>query len=94
MKTLIDEIPKGQAQMVQLMPTTDEELAVAVAEAVGAWLTRPEVAERLKIPPKTLAEWASQKKGPPFTKIGRFSRYRLSEVIAWEQRQATGGGGA
>jgi hypothetical protein len=28
------------------------------------WLTRPEVGKRLKVPPKTLAQWASQKKAP------------------------------
>ena len=77
--------------MVQVAPTSEGEVAAAVAEAVDPWLTRPEVAGRLKIPAKTLAEWASQKKGPPFTKIGRWARYRLSDVIAWEQRQATGG---
>jgi hypothetical protein len=27
------------------------------------WLTRPEVAERLKVPYKTLDQWASQNKG-------------------------------
>lgn len=78
-----------------MMPTSEEELAAAVAHAVhDYWLTRPEVGKRLKVPPKTLAQWASQKKGPPFTKIGRWTRYRLSDVIAWENRQFTGGDAA
>lgn len=51
------------------------------------WLTRPEVAIRLKLPPKTLAEWSSQGRGPRFAKIGRFCRYKLSDVIAWEEAQ-------
>jgi hypothetical protein len=63
-----------------------------VAEALGeTWLTREELAHRWKLPPKTLAQWASQHKGPPFTKIGRWCRYRLSDVVTWENCQATGG---
>lgn len=55
------------------------------------WLTRPEVGERLKVPPKTLAVWASQGKGPRYKVFGRHSRYRLSDVIAWENAQFGGG---
>lgn len=51
------------------------------------WLTRPETAARLKVPPKTLAEWASKGAGPRFAKIGRYCRYKLSDVIAWEDAQ-------
>jgi hypothetical protein len=58
------------------------------------WLTREDVALRWKLPPKTLAQWASQHKGPPFTKIGRWCRYRTSDVVAWESRQTTGGDAA
>jgi predicted DNA-binding transcriptional regulator AlpA len=58
------------------------------------WLTRPETAMRLKLPPKTLAQWSSQGKGPKFSKIGRFARYRLSDVIAWENAQLTRGEGS
>ncbi|MVU77095.1 helix-turn-helix domain-containing protein [Nocardia sp. ET3-3] len=49
------------------------------------WMSTEEVAERLKIPPKTLANWASLGKGPRFAKIGRFRRYKLSDLLAWEQ---------
>lgn len=58
------------------------------------WLTRPDVAGRLKLPVKTLAEWASQGKGPRYAKIGRFARYKLSDVIAWEEAQFTDGSDA
>ncbi|MBF6422689.1 helix-turn-helix domain-containing protein [Nocardia farcinica] len=54
------------------------------------WLSRTEVAARLKIPTKTLAEWACHKKGPKFAKIGRFTRYRLADLEAWENEQFTG----
>ncbi|MGW5312966.1 helix-turn-helix domain-containing protein [Nocardia thailandica] len=49
------------------------------------WLTSDEVAARLKVPQKTLAVWASNRNGPPFAKIGRYRRYRLSDLEAWEQ---------
>ncbi|MBM4653537.1 helix-turn-helix domain-containing protein [Rhodococcus hoagii] len=55
------------------------------------WLSRDEVADRLKLPVKTLAQWASQKKGPKYSVIGRYTRYKMSDLIAWENAQATGG---
>jgi hypothetical protein len=48
------------------------------------WLTRPELASRQKLPPATLAQWASQGKGPKYAKFGRHVRYRLADVVAWE----------
>lgn len=56
------------------------------------WLSREEVAARLKLPVKTLAQWASQGRGPRFSKIGRFARYKMSDLIVWEDTQATRGG--
>lgn len=62
------------------------------------WLTRREVSERLRIPEKTIAQWASvrPRKGPPYALFGRHARYRLSDVIDWENAQlaAADGGGA
>jgi excisionase family DNA binding protein len=55
------------------------------------WLTRPEVGERLKVPVKTLAQWASQKKGPRYRVFGRHTRYRLSDLVEWENAQSVGG---
>ncbi len=48
------------------------------------WLTRQEVADRLKVPVKTVANWAQKNSGPRYATIGRFCRYRLSDVEAWE----------
>jgi predicted DNA-binding transcriptional regulator AlpA len=56
------------------------------------WLTRQEVAEREKLPPATLAQWASQGKGPRYRRFGRHVRYALSDVIAWENAQFSRGG--
>lgn len=68
--------------MTQIETTTDR------------WLTRVEVAERLQVPEKTLAQWASQRKGPPYRRFGRHTRYKLSDVIDWENAQFSGGDAA
>jgi hypothetical protein len=51
------------------------------------WLTRPELGERLKVSPKTLAQWKWKGLGPRCASIGGQTRYRLSDVIAWENAQ-------
>ncbi len=48
------------------------------------WLSRQEVADRFGLPVKTLAQWASKGTGPPFARMGRHVRYRLSDIIDWE----------
>ncbi|WP_259643932.1 helix-turn-helix transcriptional regulator [Mycobacterium persicum] len=57
-------------------------------------MTRKEVAQRLRVPEKTLAQWASQRKGPRYAVFGRHARYRLSHVITWENAQFSGGDAA
>ncbi|MDX1890126.1 helix-turn-helix domain-containing protein [Mycolicibacterium sp. 050158] len=54
------------------------------------WLTRAEVAQRLRVPVKTLAMWASGKKGPPYAIFGKHARYSLSQLVEWEQAQFVG----
>ncbi|MGX6513064.1 helix-turn-helix transcriptional regulator [Rhodococcus sp. SJ-2] len=54
-------------------------------------MTRQEVADRLKVPAKTLAQWASQGRGPRFARIGRHARYKLSDCMAWEEEQFADG---
>lgn len=51
------------------------------------WLTRRELADRYGLPVKTPAEWASKGTGPRYAKFGRHVRYRLSDVIDWEEDQ-------
>lgn len=58
------------------------------------WLTRAELAAREKLPVATLAQWASQGKGPKYARFGRHCRYRLWDVIAWEEAQFSGGDAA
>ncbi|WP_405163253.1 helix-turn-helix domain-containing protein [Nocardia sp. NBC_01499] len=60
----------------------------------AAWLSTEEVAQRLRVPAKTLAVWASGRRGPRFARIGRFRRYRLDDLLAWEEEQLRNGGGS
>ena len=48
------------------------------------WISRKELAERLGIPEKTPAEWASKKTGPRYARFGKHVRYRITDVIEWE----------
>ncbi|WP_280422420.1 helix-turn-helix domain-containing protein [Nocardia carnea] len=64
-----------------------------MVDSFSGWLTTDDVADRLKIPPKTLANWASLGKGPRFARIGRYRRYRLEDLIAWEEMMLAQGGG-
>jgi len=41
------------------------------------------VAKLLKVSVKTLYRWHYNKRGVPHYKIGKYLRYRLSEVEAW-----------
>lgn len=60
-------------------------------ENAEVWLTRKELAARLRVPVATLAQWASRGAGPKYAIFGRHSRYRLTDVIAWENAQVCGG---
>jgi predicted DNA-binding transcriptional regulator AlpA len=51
------------------------------------WISRQELAERYGVPVKTPAEWASKGTGPRYAKFGRHVRYRLGDVIDWEQER-------
>ncbi len=55
------------------------------ADSPDRWITRRELAERYGVPVKTPAEWASKGTGPRYARFGRHVRYRLGDVIDWEQ---------
>ena len=50
-------------------------------------LTKAEVAERLRIPVKTMNFWRSKGKGPKGKRIGTHVMYRESDVEAWIKQQ-------
>lgn len=54
-------------------------------------LDSPELAEMLKIPERTLDQWAYQGKGPAFIKTGRHRRYRERDIEAWLKANRRGG---
>jgi predicted DNA-binding transcriptional regulator AlpA len=64
--------------------------------AAKRWLSRRELADRLGLPVKTLAWWASNGTGPPYARMVRHVRYRISDVIDWETARVDDnlGGGA
>ncbi len=47
------------------------------------FLTPVELAQLIKLPTQTLANWRSQGSGPPYTKVGNSVRYVVSDVKAW-----------
>jgi len=49
-------------------------------------LTTEEVAALLKIAPATLVDWRHEQRGPRYYKMGREVRYKVSDVIEWEQQ--------
>jgi excisionase family DNA binding protein len=51
-------------------------------------LTPDEVAEYLGVPVKTLAQWRSDRHGPLPLRIGRYIRYRVTDLDTWVQGQA------
>ncbi|MFE2994206.1 helix-turn-helix transcriptional regulator [Nocardia sp. NPDC059246] len=53
----------------------------------AVWLTRAEVSARTNYAEKTLRNWASKGQGPRFSKFGGRVRYRLADVVAWENQQ-------
>ncbi len=62
-------------------------------ESDEVWMSTDEVAERLKVPKKTLASRAAAERGPRFARMGRYRRYRLSDLLSWEQSRLDEGGG-
>jgi excisionase family DNA binding protein len=76
----------------QLVPaarvdSSEDELGDSGEPPRNTWLSRDEVAARLRVPKSTTESWASEGKGPRFAKFGRHVRYRLADVVAWENEQ-------
>lgn len=46
------------------------------------WMTTSEVAEMLGVTKRTIENWRSNSKGPPYVKLGNI-RYRKEDVLAW-----------
>lgn len=46
-----------------------------------------ELAESLGVKKQTLYRWRLDGRGPRAIRVGKFLRYRLSDVIAWQESQ-------
>jgi predicted DNA-binding transcriptional regulator AlpA len=55
----------------------------AAAVLVSALMDSREVAGYLKVSESTLSRWRTDKKGPPYLRLGGIARYRLDSVDAW-----------
>ena len=53
-----------------------------------------ELAAELKVPPRTLDQWAYRRVGPDYIKIGKHRRYRRVDVERWLDAHTTGGDAA
>ena len=53
-------------------------------------LSPEELAEREGVPVQTVYGWNKTGGGPSRMKIGRHVRYRLADVIAWEESRLVG----
>ena len=52
------------------------------------WLTLREVAERLRVAPRTLYAWREEGGGPPGFLVGRRLLFEPAEVDAWVRARA------
>lgn len=51
------------------------------------WLTPAELAERQKVPERTLAQWRYVGRGPRYAHFGKHVRYHRDDVAEWEASQ-------
>lgn len=63
-------------------------------EGLHRLVTSSELSEMLVIPVRTLDQWAYLGKGPASIRVGRYRRYRLSDVEAWIDRNTKPNGGS
>lgn len=49
----------------------------------SGFVTRPELANELRVKIQTLAAWACRGEGPAYVKVGRSVRYRRVDIEAW-----------
>lgn len=50
-------------------------------------LTPQELAHRVGVPLQTVYGWRVYQKGPRAMRIGKYVRYRIEDVLTWEEAQ-------
>ena len=53
-------------------------------------LTPRDVAERFGVSVGTVYQWNGRRSGPPYMRVGKYARYRLADVEAWEKARYVG----
>ncbi|MFI6801578.1 helix-turn-helix transcriptional regulator [Streptosporangium canum] len=48
-------------------------------------LTPDDLALRVSVPLATVYQWNSRGNGPRFMKVGKHVRYKIADVVAWEE---------
>lgn len=61
--------------------------APEAAQVITRHLSTQELADRLSVPLSTIYNWRAYNKGPRAMRVGKYVRYRLEDVQAWEQGQ-------
>jgi predicted DNA-binding transcriptional regulator AlpA len=76
-----------EGKVIRVAETRKTRMATAEARArdVGRLLTSEDIALRYGVPEATVDAWAARKRGPRYVKAGRYRRYRLADLEAWEQ---------
>ncbi|MCH7581539.1 MAG: helix-turn-helix domain-containing protein [Acidobacteria bacterium] len=59
-------------------------------ERTDRLLTVDELAVYLGVPVATLYQWRYRREGPPGFRVGRYIRYRPTDVQQWIERQLDG----
>lgn len=67
--------------------STAQAPGLSAIDANGAHLTPRQLAEREGVPLQTVYVWNMNGTGPRIMRIGRHVRYRLADVIEWEESQ-------
>ncbi|MGN6035061.1 helix-turn-helix transcriptional regulator [Brevibacterium casei] len=49
--------------------------------------SRQDLAERYGVPVQTISIWKQKGYGPRSFRAGKYTRYRLSDILAWEESQ-------
>jgi excisionase family DNA binding protein len=56
-------------------------------ETLDRLLTVEDLADYLGVPVATLYQWRYRREGPPGFRVGRYIRYRPTDVEAWIEHQ-------
>lgn len=55
---------------------------------MNTYLTESELAEQLKVCPRTLQRWRQTGLGLPFRRFGGLVRYSLADIESWSAKQS------